>query len=39
MAAIHEGWVNDLLADLELDEAETMMAGMDRLTQSLGEQT
>ena len=39
MASVHEGWVNELLAELSPDEAETMMAGMDRLNQSLGEQT
>jgi DNA-binding MarR family transcriptional regulator len=39
MASVHEDWVNELLAELSPDEAETMMAGMDRLNQSLGEHT
>ncbi|MEM9470547.1 MAG: MarR family transcriptional regulator [Pseudomonadota bacterium] len=39
MASVHEGWVSDLLGELSPDEAEAMMAGMDRLNQSLGEQT
>jgi DNA-binding MarR family transcriptional regulator len=38
MASVHEGWVNELLAELSPDEADAMMAGMDRLNQSLGEQ-
>jgi hypothetical protein len=39
MAGVHEGWVNELLAELSPDEADAMMAGMDRLNQSLGEHT
>lgn len=39
MAGVHEGWVNELLAELSPDEADAMMAAMDRLNQSLGEQT
>lgn len=39
MAGVHECWVNDLLDDLSPDEAEAMMANMDRLNQSLGEHT
>ena len=39
MASVHEGWVNELLGDLSPDEAEAMMASMDRLNQSPGEHT
>ena len=37
MARIHEGWVDELLAQLPPDEAEAMIAGMDRVNKSLGE--
>ena len=37
MARVHEGWVNDLLAELSPVDAEAMIAGMDRVNQSLGE--
>ncbi len=39
MASVHEDWVSDLLGELSPDDAEAMMAGMDRLNQSLGEHT
>ena len=37
MAQVHEGWVDELLAELSPADAEAMMAGMDLLNQSLGE--
>ncbi len=37
MAHVHEGWVNDLLAELSPVDAKAMIAGMDRVNQSLGE--
>jgi len=37
MVQVHEGWVDELLAELSPADAEAMMAGMDLLNQSLGE--
>ena len=37
MAQVHEGWVNELLAELSPADAEAMIAGMDGVNQSLGE--
>ncbi len=37
MASVHEAWVDELLADLSPADAEAMIAGMDRLDQTMGE--
>jgi DNA-binding MarR family transcriptional regulator len=37
MASVHEAWVNELLADLPHADAEAMIAGLDRLDQTMGE--
>jgi len=37
MAQVHEGWVDELLAELSPADAEALIAGMDRVNQSLGE--
>jgi len=37
MAEVHEGWVDELLAALSPADAEAVIAGMDRVNQSLGE--
>ena len=37
MARVHETWVDELLADLPPADAEAMIAGLDRLDQTMGE--
>ena len=37
MARVHEAWVDELLADLPPADAEAMIAGLDRLDQTMGE--
>ena len=37
MATAHEGWIADLLGDVPADEADRMIAGLDRIDRSLGD--
>jgi len=37
MATAHEGWIADLLGDVPVDEADRMIAGLERIDRSLGD--
>jgi DNA-binding MarR family transcriptional regulator len=37
MAKVHEGWVNELMSELALDEAEMMISQLDRIGSAMGD--